>query len=505
MITNTLVSLSLVWMLPLLGALAVRSLPQHRTSLSRRLATVVVMLTLVIAIGIFLADSAKGAFSRTDVPSIPLLLGLHYHVGVDGLSALLLPVTTAVSLCVLLAAQRVEQAPRVTAQSLFALSAVLGTLVSRDLLLLVLFWILSLIPVALELGRRGNRTARAAFNVVLFGGSLPLLLCLGGLAWHAAAQGAASSQGPFDLLMLAQPDALPAGATTTVLGCLLLLGALVRIGCFPAHLWIAPLSESGLGSLAMIAFSTPLGIFIIVRVLLPVFPGLCQQAFPFLLPLGLVTALYGAVVALGQDDLRRALGFFWMSQQGFLLSGLSSLTPEGISGALLHAIETVVARTGLLLIASAIAARVGTTDVRLLGGLAARAPRMATGFLLLSAAAIGLPGTTGFVSEDLIVQGLLKTHPVAATMLLIATALNGILLFRLFQRAFLSAPSPHNGALQLREFADLLRRERWVSVLLVGLLLAGGLFARPLLAVRQSAVSSLPTTHAAGSSPHGEE
>jgi NADH-quinone oxidoreductase subunit M len=487
-------SLSLIWLLPLFGALVVRLLPESRERFARRLTVACNVVILALACYIFSRDSAEDAFSRQDDPRIPLLFGVHYHVGVDGLSALLLPVTAAISLCVLIASPRGELSRRGNAQALFALSAILGALVSLDALLLVLFWVLSLVPIGIELSRRGNRLAKAAYNLVLIGSSLPLILFLIGLALPGSVHLSAGSPGHFDLIELTRDGVLPPKLSTTILGSLVLVGALVRVGCFPLHLWIAPLSQSGLGALSMISFSTPLGIFVLARVLLPVFPELCAQTFPYLLYLSLLTAFYGAVVALGQHELQRALGFFWISQQGFLLAGLSSLTAEGTSGALLHSIETVVARTGLLLVGSAIAARAGTTDVRMLGGLVVRAPRMATGFLLLSAAAIALPGTAGFVSEDLIVHGLLRAHGLAAAVLLISTALNGILLFRLFQRIFLGGPSPHSGAAQLREFKDFLPRERYVSIVLVGLLLAGGLLARPLLSVRQSVVTALPTT-----------
>jgi NADH-quinone oxidoreductase subunit M len=142
-----------------------------------------------------------------------------------------------------------------------------------------------------------------------------------------------------------------------------------------------------------------------------------------------------------------------------------------------------------LLIAGAIAVRTGTTDIRLLGGLITRAPRMATGFLLLSAAAVGFPGTLGFVSEDLLVQGLLRTHSLVAAGLLIVTALNSILLYRAFKRTFLGPPSPH--AQLLSGMEDFLPRESWVWVLLIGTLLLGGFAPAPLLAVRQGVVSAL--------------
>ena len=136
----------------------------------------------------------------------------------------------------------------------------------------------------------------------------------------------------------------------------------------------------------MVTFSTPLGIFVIARLLFCRSSQVCHAAFPYLLPLSVLSALYAAVVGLGQHDLRRALGYFWMSQQGFLLAGLSSLTVEGISGALLHSMGTVIVRSGLALIAAAVVARAGTSDVRFLGGFAACAPLMATSFLLLSIA-----------------------------------------------------------------------------------------------------------------------
>ena len=250
--------------------------------------------------------------------------------------------------------------------------------------------------------------------------------------------------------------------------------------------------------LTLVSCATPIGLFLIARVSTPLFPALCAKAMPLILPLALFSSLYGAVLALSQNDLRRLLGYFWISQQGFLLVGMAAWNETSVSGALLHAISSVFCRVGMLLIAGAIAVRTGTTDIRLLGGLISRAPRMATGFLLLSAAAVGFPGTLGFVSEDLLVQGLLLTHGRVAATLLIVTALNAILLYRAYKRTFLGPLSPH--AQVMRGMEDFLPRERWVSVALVILLLLGGFAPAPLLAVRQSVVSALPRGESAASS-----
>lgn len=490
---RTVVFISAVWAVPMLGALFVRFFSSpHR---ARAFALLLGVLTLAMAAVVFLRGGVQQAFAPSDADVAPILLGVRYHVGVDGLSAVLLPLSALIGLSALLAAPRAELTPRAASQLLFAQGAILGVLVALDALILTLFWTLSLLPLRSELQRRGERTASAAFNVVFLGSTVPMVLfvIVLGLGFgldaltHAAAGPA--SPAPFDLIQLGRSGALGSGPRSTLLYSLLLLGALSRMGCFPLHLWMPPLTARGPGPLMLVSFATPLGLFLLARLAAPLFPDLCQKTMPWLLPLALFSSIYGAVLALSQNDLRRLLGYFWMSQQGFLLVGMAAWNATSISGALLHAISSVFCRCGLLLIAGAIAVRTGTTDIRRLGGLIGRAPRMATGFLLLSAAAVGFPGTLGFVSEDLLVQGLLRTHGLAAAGLLIVTALNGILLYRAFKRIFLGPPSPHAQLLSTME--DFLPRERWVWVLLIGTLLLGGFVPAPLLAVRQGVVSAL--------------
>jgi NADH-quinone oxidoreductase subunit M len=202
-----------------------------------------------------------------------------------------------------------------------------------------------------------------------------------------------------------------------------------------------------------------------------------------------VTAVYGALLAVGQYDLRRVLGYFWVSQMGLVLCGLAALNAPSVAGALLQSMSSVVEVGGLMLIALEVEARAGTTDMRRLGGLVRRAPRMATGFLLLSAAAVGFPGTISFVAEDLAIQGLLRQHAIVAGVLLIVTAINGITLFRAWKMTFLGGPSPH--ADPMRDFEDLRGWEYLASVAMMGTLLVGGLLPEPLLAVRSGVVDAL--------------
>ncbi len=489
--------LSLVWLLPLLGAVLLRLQPglEPRRVRQRSLGVALLTLGLSLCVFLFFSDSSSAFQAGSDAMGWRRL-ARYYHVGADGLSGLLVPLTATLGLCIVIGSPSALLSARLASRMLFSLGSVLGALVALDALFLAVFWTLSLLPLHRALsdsGRVDDRPTRAIFGLMVLTSSLPFFAFIAGLAIPGVLSPATVEAGRFDLVALAQPGAFQSPLWAMLLGGLLLVACLVRIGCFPFHLWIAPLSNHGPGPLSLMTFSTPLGIFVIARLLLPIFPQVCHATFPYLMSLAVLSALYAAVVGLGQHDLRRALGYFWMSQQGFLLAGLSSLTVEGISGALLHSMGTVLVRSGLMLIAAAVVARAGTSDLRFLGGFAARAPMMATSFLMLSIAAVGLPGTAGFVSEDLIVQGLLREHPQAAVTLLITTALNGILLFQLFSGVFLAGKSPLPGALDNLDFREFLPRERAVSLFLIALLLIGGFASAPLLSVRSAVVHALPS------------
>lgn len=478
-----LILITLLWVMPLVAALGVHFVGEAERA--RRVAIVASALVLALAGVVFFRDAADHAFARTEYSWAPVFFGIRYHVGVDGLSALLLPVTAGLVLAVLVAAPRLGFRASLARDILLTESLLLGVLVSLDALLLTVFWTLSLVPLLRSLSRSRAVGARAVFRITVLGSALPMALFVVGLVLTRATVGP-TAETPFDLLALGQrvaTDPLP-----DWLGILVLVGVLIRMGCVPFHLSMVALTGAP-APLVQCAYATPLGLFLLTRVAMPLFPTLCARAMPVLLPLGLLTAVYGAVLALAQSDLRRIVAYFWISQQGFLLTGISALNAPGVSGALLHAISAVVARTGLVLLVGAVLSRAGTADVRQLGGLVRTAPRMATGFLLLSTAAIGFPGTLGFVSEDLIAQGLLTSHLVAILIVLATTALNGIVLFWAFQRVFLG---PLGRAVDgVVAFPDLLPRERLISVSLVGLLLIGGFAASPLLSIRQTVVDAL--------------
>jgi NADH-quinone oxidoreductase subunit M len=196
-------------------------------------------------------------------------------------------------------------------------------------------------------------------------------------------------------------------------------------------------------------------------------------------------------LALAQHDLKRTIGYVAVSQSGLTLVGLASLNEASVGGALLASVGVGIAIAALYLMVRALEARVGTTDVRQLGGLVVHAPRAAALFFLFAAAAAGFPGSMSFVGEDLLVHGVLDAHPIAATILVLITALNGITLLRAFMRTFLGRASSRSRLEGPVPMPDLLLRERAVALMLLAVLVGFGLMPGPVLRARAEAVESL--------------
>lgn len=474
------VMIPVLWLLPLLAAVVVQFVlrgGRRQRSFAIGAAAVVFALALVT----FLASAWGAAFVREDLIS-PLFMAWRFHMGVDGLNAVLLPMTAAVALAALLSTPRSDLRGDTAARILVVEGTLLASFMALDAALMSVFWVASMLPLWQDTRRSGSRPLHVVMTLSVVATAAALLAAVLGMASYGAAAGLSS---PLDLVAAAR-----AGVHNAAwIGWLFLFAALLRMGIFPVHLWLTAAAWRAPGYSAMPALFTSLGSFGLARVVMPLFPGLCAQVSTPLVLLGTGTALYGALLAIGQSDLRRVIGYFWVSQMGLVLTGLAALNTPGVAGGLLQAMSSVVEVSGLMLIALEVEARAGTTDMRLLGGLVRRAPRMATGFLLLSAAAVGFPGTISFVAEDLAIQGLLAEHELAAGVLLIVTAINGITLFKAFKQTFLGPGSQH--AKTLRSFEDLRGWEYRASVAMMATLLVGGFMPQPLLAVRAGVVDAL--------------
>ncbi|UJR83447.1 complex I subunit 4 family protein [Sandaracinus amylolyticus] len=484
--------LTILVALPAVGALALRAIRDDR---SARVASIVVAgatFALASAVALSFAD-ARGAHLVELGPILPLV-GARWHLGVDGLAAPFLPLASLLALGVLVAAPREETGRASSAAVLLTLSMTLGVYLALDLLLLTAFWIACLVPGAMELHRARRADVRVELarmiDVYLVLGSLPIVAAAIVIGVSRASAGI---ELPFDLAN-ASAAPMPSSGQHLVF-VLLALAVLIRKAITPFHSWMPVLIERGPIGIATMIAGTHLGAFLVARLMIPLLPEAAGADLPLLAGLALVSALYNAFVALSQHDMRRMLGFVVTSQLGLVLVGLAEVDSNSVHGAMLQMVAVAITTAGMLVIAGAIGARCGTTDMRRLGGLSSRFPSMAAAFFLLALAAIGLPGSLQYVAEDLLLHGLLDGHPFVATVLLVVTVLNGITLLRAFFTTFYGpAREPRLVGAEVR---DLVARERLVVLAAIAIGLVSGLAPAPLLQVRAEAVRALAIAPAA--------
>jgi NADH-quinone oxidoreductase subunit M len=263
---------------------------------------------------------------------------------------------------------------------------------------------------------------------------------------------------------------------------LLLVAVISRKGILPAHAWVADAAEGGPAVPTALLFNGHFGALLVAKLVVPLFARTTDDLFPVLSYLAMATALYVAIRALTENSPRRLLAFIALGQSASILAGLESRTAAGVTGALVHWYVVTVSTMGLFGILRLLEVRFGenlTASTHL--GLAGHAPRLAVSFAVFGLALVGLPGTLSFCSQDLLIHGALRSHPLMGLLLPIATAMNAVSVFRLFTRLFLGKRRTGFTAV-----VDALPRERWILAIGIVFVVLGGLFPNVIVARRSS-------------------
>jgi NADH-quinone oxidoreductase subunit M len=335
-----------------------------------------------------------------------------------------------------------------------------------NLLVLLGAWVLSVIPF---LWTTGVHSRKWRPMVALLSSSLAIALAIGFMV---------ARTGVFSISHLKGQS--PGG---TVAFALLIVAAIFRKGIIPTQAWVADASESGSLVPTALLLNGHFGALLVVKLIVPLFPEM-DRLFPVLSYLAIATAVFVAIRALAEKSPRRLLALLALSQSACILSGLESRTPEGITGALVHWVVVTVSMVGLFGILRLLEVRFGENlSASRHWGLAEHAPRLAVSFAILGLTLVGLPGTLGFCSQDLLISGTLTTHPLVGLLLPIATAMNAVSFFRLFSRLFLG--QRRTG---FTVMADALPRERWVLAGIVLFMVVGGLFPSAIVIEHSSGI-----------------
>jgi NADH-quinone oxidoreductase subunit M len=434
------------------GQTSVGAAPFSRLSTSGGLALLGALATLGLAIG-YIADYSPGSHGLSHVTDVVWIseLGIHYKLGVDGLNVFMVGLTALLFAVALVAANlRDWERPRLFYFNfMLAESAVLGALLAQDLALFVAFFDLMLIPFYFLIGVWGREPGRvrATIKLVIYTlvGSLLMLAAAVATGVLAAQHGGGHLNFELSALQQQVPLGLSRGSQEWIF--LFFAAAfLVKMPAFPLHGWM-PDGYKAMPIEVLMVFSgvlSKVGAYGFLRIVLPLYPQAAAHFQTLMLLIALASILYGSVVAFTQTDARLIAGYSSVAQLGFITLGIFSLNPQGAQGALLQMVNHGLVVAPLLFIVALLARRAGgSEDIREMGGIAFRAPVLASIFLIVALATLAIPGSSNFVGEFLILLGVFKAKLAIAIIAFTGVVLASVYALRLFIRAMHNRVGAH--------------------------------------------------------------
>jgi NADH-quinone oxidoreductase subunit M len=414
-------------------------------------------------------------------------LGIHWSLGIDGIS-LFLVVMTAVLFPLAILGARVHRDPRTfVAWVLLLEAACLGSFVSLDLVLFFLFFELTLVPSYFIIAgwgyaRRGY--AAIKFFIYTFAGSAFLLVGILSIAFlHKSQTGVLT----FELPVLIHTHL--SGTEGVLLFLAFTAAFAVKAPIFPFHTWSpdAYAEAPTAGAVLLSAVMAKLGTYGIVRFDLNLFPQATRTLAPWLLTLAVIGILYGALVACAQRDLKRLLAYSSLAQIGFIVLGTFALNSQGLTGSVLQMVNHGLIIATLFILVGWIYERRGSWQVSGLRGLQKPAPVLAGVFTVAMLASIGVPGLNGFVGEFLVLIGTFTAHRWWAVVAAMGVIVAAIYLLWAYQQVFHGEPTEADTT----KTRDLGWSERIIIAPLIVLIVALGVFPKPVLDIITPSVDQL--------------
>jgi NADH-quinone oxidoreductase subunit M len=486
--------LSLILFTPLVGALVLLLVDRRNENAIRWIANVVALLGFVVSVPLwFLYNTSDPAFQFSErAPWIPSV-GAEYYLGVDGLSVLLILLTTLMGFIAVLSSWTAIT-ERVKEYYIFLLvlqTGMLGAFMALDFLLFFLFWEVMLVPMYFLIGIWGsaNRLYSAIkFFLYTLVGSVVMLLGILALYFYNYGQTGVYS---FDITQYQMLNLPPNLQWWIFLA--FFLGFAIKVPMFPFHTWLpdAHTDAPTAGSVILAAVLLKMGTYGFLRFSLPILPDASRQFVPMMVVLSIVGIVYGALVALAQRDWKRLVAYSSVSHMAMVMLGMFALTPVGITGSIVQQLNHGISTGALFLIVGIVYERRHTREISEYGGLSKIMPVFAAVFLLMTMSSIGLPTLNGFIGELMILQGVfVAVHPfLGGGRVWAAFAASGVVLgaaymLYLYQRTmFGTVDNPKNEALP-----DLSHREFATFAPLIVLAVWIGLYPAPFLNRLQTSV-----------------
>jgi len=449
--------------LPVAGAillLFVRGDEEQSAPIVRKIALIVSLLVFGETLLLWSRFNAASAdFQFVERHAWIPAFGIDYHIGVDGISLLLLVLTGFLTPLALLSSwESIHKKTKAFCMFLLLLeSAMMGVFVSLDLFLFYVFWDAMLVPMYFLIGVWGyDRRIYAAVKFILYtmAGSVLMLLAILGLAYlHLTTANSYS----FDLLKLYDMRVPLHLQFWFFLA--FTLAFVIKVPLFPFHTWLpdAHVEAPTAGSVILAGVLLKMGTYGLVRFAFPLFPDAALFFAPSLAVLAIVGIIYGALVAMVQPDMKKLVAYSSVSHLGFVVLGIAAMNTQGVQGAVYQMLNHGVSTGGLFLIVGMLSDRRHTRLIAEYGGLKKVAPRLVAAFLLVTLSSIGLPGLNGFVGEFLILLGAFRWDPRLAAFAASGVILSATYMLWMFQRVnygpVTNEKNAHLPDLQPREWA----------------------------------------------------
>jgi NADH-quinone oxidoreductase subunit M len=495
--------LSVLWLVPIAGAVLVIGLPAAAPRLAKWTGLLVSLAVLALAAVVTAGfDSTPTGATYQFIESYSWIpsFGAGYTLGVDGIAMVLVLLTAVLVPLLILAGwndggERTRGVHAYLALTLTVESMVLISLVSLDVLLFYVFFEAMLIPMYFLIGGFGHgaQRSRAALKFLLynlFGGLIMLAAVIG--VYVVTAQ---HGTGTFDFrAVVAAFSPESTSVDPNVLKALFLgfmFAFAIKAPLWPFHRWLpdAAVEATPASAVLMMAVMDKVGTFGMLRYCLQLFPDAATYFRPGIVVLAVIGVVYGAMVAIGQTDIMRLIAYTSISHFGFIILGIFVMTSQGQSGSTLYMVNHGLSTAAVFLIAGFLISRRGTRAIADFGGVQKVAPVLAGTFLVAAMATLSLPGLAPFISEFLVLLGTFNRYWLVAGLGATALVLSSIYMLWLYQRVMTGPVTSGNERIR-----DLVPREVVVVTPLIALLLFLGFYPKPVLDIINPAVGHTMTT-----------
>ncbi len=488
---NDLPLLSVIIFLPLIGSLFILVMKGDEATIASNARNVALWTSfLAFALSLLLwinFDAGHLSYQYVENSNWMKDMGVRYHLGIDGVSLFFILLTTFLTpLCILASWESVPFRMREYMMAFLLLETFLtGMFCALDLILFYAFFEGVLIPMFLIIGIwGGERRIYSCFKFFLytFLGSVLMLVAILSIYYIT---------GSTDLSVVMDFN-FPLSSQKW-LWLAFFASFAVKIPMWPVHTWLpdAHVEAPTAGSVILAGILLKMGAYGFLRFSIPLFPGATIAFTPMVITLSIIAIIYASLVALVQTDMKKLIAYSSVAHMGFVTLGIFTLTFQGVSGAIMQMLSHGIVAAALFLCVGVVYDRLHTRDIERYGGLVARMPIYALFFMIFTFAAVGLPGTSGFVGEFLILVGAFQTNPGIATLAVLGIVLGPAYALWLYRRVIFGKLVHAD----LKTILDLNMREAAILGSLAGLILWLGLYPQPFLNIINPAVKELVANH----------